>query len=424
MMDEPTPHDIAQEHELHQLIVASLDRFPEQMKREPELNVLAWAHELRIHDSGRRDYADGYADLLTVDELGLTWIIEVKLATSAELNARVWEQLIRYRDGLKSMEWKAIHQYLDRFLGGEGTVKPISTRFKGQPSLSHVIGAWQSLLHRELISANEIVASIAQALNHGTAGLAVIADGYVSSIVEGATGLLHDGPVAYLTAMPSDAGLLYTARYVRRSPNSNEFVPREPIESALFDRYAAQKTAKLTTADFAERLNPCVVPLWEEVVKPSLLRLGWDGTPYKAERKGITICLPCRGGTAPLVRFAYSDTDSSHIPREFKLPGTYGLRVDLAARHLTRSGVLTRTEVEDLARRLYALGWRGTGIARDAGIRNLNETEYTKWGYMRYCPSPAEKDFLGRKGEDRALQSFFAEIQQYCGGNTDVPKKT
>jgi len=74
-METPKPTEIAQEHELHQLIVDSLDRLPVEMRGGTEDEVLAWAHELRIHDSGRREHADGYADILTLDEKCRTWIV-------------------------------------------------------------------------------------------------------------------------------------------------------------------------------------------------------------------------------------------------------------------------------------------------------------------------------------------------------------
>ena len=413
-MNTRTTTDIAQEHELHQLIVDSLDRLPSEMRGGTEDEALAWAHELRIHDSGRRNDADGYADILTLDEQGRTWIIEVKLATSAELNADVWKQLIRYRNGLKAMPWSAIHNYIDRFLDGQGVVKPYSTRFNNQSNLSQIIATWQSIIHRTTLSPDEIVNRIATDLRNGSAGLAVIADGHASSVIDGAKALSHDGPVAYLTALPTDDGLEYMLRFFREGPSMIPTV--EHIECPEFDRYAARRTAKLTTASFAESLNPHVRPLWDNVVEPSLLKLGWDGTPYKAQRKGITISLPCRGAEAPLVRFAYSDTDSSDVPREYKVPGTYGLRVDLPAWHLTRCRTITRPDLEALACRIYALGWRGTGVGQDAGLRSLNATEYEKWGYMRYYPSPTQKDFLGRSGEEEALRALFRELEDFCNG--------
>jgi hypothetical protein len=160
-----------------------------------------------------------------------------------------------------------------------------------------------------------------------------------------------------------------------------------------------------------------VRPLWDNLVHPALLELGWDGAPYKVQRKGITISLSCRGTKIPLVRFAYSDTDSSDIPRKYKISGTYGLRVDLPVWHLTRCPALTRLDVENLTARIYDLGWRGTGAGVEAGSRPLTETEYEKWSYMRYSPSAKEKDFLGRPGEEHALRAFFREIKKFCNGD-------
>ena len=99
-----TVEDVVQEFELHQLLVKNLDCLPKEMRSKPKINFFAWASELRLHDAGK-DGGDGWADLLIADELGKSWIVELKLSTSNELNANVWKQLIRYRDASKRMTW-------------------------------------------------------------------------------------------------------------------------------------------------------------------------------------------------------------------------------------------------------------------------------------------------------------------------------
>lgn len=388
--------EIAQEHELHKRLVNSLDGLPAAVRGGEDLHLLAFAHELRIHDAGREQFADGWADILTVNELGQVWIIEVKLATSAELNAGVWGQLIRYRDSVMKMAWRDIHAYLDRFLEGEGRVLPIASRFAGCHDLEQIIGRWQDMICRRMLPAAEIVNQIASNLREGTAGLAVVADGYNKGVISGGEAIKHGGPLAYLVVKPHVTGLEIVSKWVKAGSGMTAVKDVCAAESGVFARYQKQRLSKVTVDGFGAALHPHVAPLWLDTVEPGLRKLGWNGAPLQAERKGMILNIPLGGKPIPLIRIGYSDTDSSGVAREFKQSTTHGLRVDIAANRLRNSGALTSVQYEELAANLHKIGWRGTG---------------TKCFWMRYCPHSGGKDFLGRPNEKEAIEAFLLVIQ-------------
>jgi hypothetical protein len=91
------------ERELQQRIVDCCDTLPPEIKSAPDDDVFAWSCEHIIEDGGRRGGL-GRADILTVDEGGQVWLLEVKIHGNPELDSGIWERQLRpYRDGLKAM---------------------------------------------------------------------------------------------------------------------------------------------------------------------------------------------------------------------------------------------------------------------------------------------------------------------------------
>lgn len=99
-------------------------RLPCSVSGAPAARTLFWAHELTLHDAGRGG-GNGSADLMTVDETGMVWLIEVKFNFSLESGTQVWHgQLARYRNALMTMSWQEIVRYTHRFLTGFEQTKP------------------------------------------------------------------------------------------------------------------------------------------------------------------------------------------------------------------------------------------------------------------------------------------------------------
>jgi hypothetical protein len=408
-------YDIVQEFELHQLLVQNLECLPAEMRSRPDVAFLAWASELRLHDAGR-DGGDGWADLLIVDELGKSWIIELKLSTSAELNMHVWQQVIRYRDAAMRMKWSDIHNYADRFLDGEGRVKPISDSFNNRRNLVEVIRQWQKIIGRELMPAEEIVQSIASSLKDGSVGLAVIADCYSKSAAEGLHGIQHRGDLAYISVRPN-AGRLETTGccIVTGKGPQNRKVHIDVSES--FSKYHKKPKRKLTLDVFEQEINPAMLGVWREIILPSLFDLGWDGSIARPE-KSMTLEVNCKGQPAAIVKIGFSGADTKGIDRKFKIPGTYGMLVDFVPWYIKCDYArpdISKQDIEAFASKLYKLGWRGSGKARAyAGVTSIPDDIYKIWSYMRYYPSSDVKDFLGRPDDHEKIAAFFEELKAFC----------
>jgi hypothetical protein len=408
--------EVVQEFELHQMLVQNIDCLPAEMRSRPDASFLAWASELRLHDAGKNG-GDGWADLLIVDELGKSWIIEVKLSTNTELNANVWQQLIRYRDSAMQMSWADIHNYADRFLDGMGRVKPISDSFYNKESLVDVVKQWQTMLGRALIPAEDIVRSVAASLKDGSIGLAVIADRRCETVINGADNVQHTGDLAYITVAPVSGQLDLDSKFIRSGKAVSHKAPSE-IVNEVFYKCKNEKKTKLTASILEERLNPVSLASWRKIIRPALLELGWDGSiAYEAE-KGMTLNVICKGEPAAIVRIAFSDADAKDIDRKFKIPGTYGLRIDFTPWYIkgkfSRPDI-SKEDIERFAGKLYALGWRGSGTAKKtAGTASIPDDIYLKWSYMRYYPSGKVKDFLGRDDDPEKIEAFFDEMKSFC----------
>jgi hypothetical protein len=78
------------EADFHQQVINGIDRLPNELKARDNLHIFVWAHEVKLLDAGQGG-GDGLADLLTVDEEGRIWLIEVKLGKNPELRSFVWK---------------------------------------------------------------------------------------------------------------------------------------------------------------------------------------------------------------------------------------------------------------------------------------------------------------------------------------------
>jgi hypothetical protein len=388
------------------------------MKGRPDAEILVWGSELRLHDAGR-NRGDGWADLLTLDETGRCWIIEVKLSTNTELSAGVWDQLIRYRNAAQTMSWPDIQNYADRYLDGEGRVKPASPHFAQQMNLVEVVKRWQEMLGRTLVPAEDLVAAVATSLAQGTVGLAVVADAYRDSVMRGAKGVEHAGALAYIALDPQHGQMKLASKFVQESTAASDRSDGVSVD-AVFYKHNHEKKPNLNPSSLEEGLNPAGLAIWRQIAKPALLDLGWDGSIAYPAQKGMTLNVICRGMPAAIVRLAFSDADGKGIDRRFKAPGTYGLRVDFTPWYIKEKFErpdITKPDVEAFAKRLHVLGWRGSGKTRaTAGVSTVPPELYQKWSYMRYYPSSQIKDFLGRDDDPEKVTAFFREMKVFCRG--------
>lgn len=406
---------VVQEFELHQLVTNHIDLLPQEMRSQNGLHFFVWAHELRIHDAGRKAHTDGYADLLALDERGMAWLVEVKLSTSVELTRTVWRQLLRYRDGLMKMSWDAIHGYLDRFLEGEGKVRP-TIPMHACSDLPGALGLWHGQIGRSLIAPKALASAIAGSLRAGQIGLCVLADAWSDDVVRGAEVLPPNMTLGHIAVQSQPGGIRIVRAWVRKESGSSAEIVTESVDARNFKRYSKMAPRKITAAEFVNELHPLVRPLWETTLAPRLHEMGWDGTTFKPASKGFTIRLRSARGMVPILHVGHSGADSGDVPRMYKHRGTAGFCVNLSAWYLKESGKYSKSEIEGLAGALYMIGWRGTGYARLAGTCVLSQDVFDAWSYMRYKPSPSVVDFLGRAEEKDAGLRFLNTISRFLTG--------
>jgi hypothetical protein len=413
----------ANEQEAHQEFILSQSDFPKELKAQPDIETLVWASELRIHDAGRYG-GDGSADLLTVDECGQAWIVEVKLWGSSELNADIWHQLRRYREGLAAMEWDDIHCYVDRFLLGEGVLHPFC-RFKDCRDLVDVIRCWQERIGRSLHTPEEIRNRIAHALKHRLAGLAVLSDGPLDEVIRGARDLEHRGPVACIRAFPSDHGMQMDVCWHR--------LAEEPLGTSLAIPTAHQKAFEKYRADVQQTCTPQSLPLtictesadlWNNHVAPGFKQMGWDGRDSKNHPRGVVVAFPVAGQRWPMIHAGWSITDAKATRREHKKIGSAGLRLDVDLKFADQllAPDQARAFVEHWGTLLYNAGWRGRMHGKNLGIRPLKDSEYETWTkIMTYKPSETVTDFIGRPDEPGVIANLLKILAGMIQALEDAP---
>jgi hypothetical protein len=404
-----------------QWIINSLDRFPSTLCASPDNALMAWGSEMVIPGAGRKcipgskDRGDtfGRADLMLVDEEGMTWLVEAKVTGTTELDAWIWDrQLKRYRDALANCSWEDLHEYIQRFAGHTGEVKPRYAKFQHCRDLVEMIETWQQHIGRRKMAPEKIRDRIANQLRNGTHGIMVISDLYESSVAASGERFEHDGPLAVVQALPDSGRLDAHVRWYRKPDGVSLNIPVPESRQSYFRRYRADRSAKRTPANLPDLYDDSVRYLWFEHIVPELKALGWQGHHISLQ-KSVVALTPVNGRLSPLVRIGYSDTDAAYVKAHFKQHGAYSMKLDFAAGQCRNKGVASRELMEKWAREYYKVGWRGSGAASRAGEQPLTDEQFRKWSMMRYKPSPGIQEFQGRDEEPDAVHAFFEVTRKF-----------
>lgn len=351
----------ANEADYHQWFINHVDHLLLPDRRVP---ILIIGHELSLF-GGSRNGGSGSADLVAVDMEGRVWLIEAKLASSAEFGT-VWAQLVRYRDSLQAHNrWDVLERQMLKFLAGREICQPASLRFRGHDSLQAVFRDWLASLGEGGRDAAAFSAGVAEQLRTGTLGLAVLADIPPPAIArEAAVHQAHGGPTAWFLAhAPQGEARLETCYF--QGPGLMQFQASAP--TVFYD--TAYPRCRVNT--LAEYLDPVLVPLIEEILYPGLRRLGWNGQDARNNPKSITIALPFVNGMGQLqalrlVDLGWTDADASRVDATQRLPGSYGLKVlfhpyDL---HQGLGESLALERLNGWGPKLHACGWRARSGAQ------------------------------------------------------------
>lgn len=395
----------ANEAEYHQWFIDHIDQLFLPDRSTP---ILVIGHELSLF-GGSRNGGSGSADLLAVDVEGRVWLIEAKVANSAEFGT-VWEQLVRYRDSLQAHNrWDVLERQMLKFLNGREKCQPVSTRYQSCATLRDVLGLWLASLGRTTTDVAAFTAGVAEQLRAGTLGLAVLSDIEHTLIARDAERHPHGGPKAFFVARLQQGQPRAATRHFQE-PGEQAFQASEP-EHFYDTAYPVCRPETL-----AAYLDPSLIPLVEAILYPGLRQLGWDGRDYLNNRKSITVALPFadaagRSCWLRLVDLGWTDADASRVASTQRLPGSYGLKVLFHPFDLHRGlgEDLAMERLNAWAPRLYACGWRGRGVARDIHRVPLTRELFRKFAKeFEYEPSPEIKDFTrGDAAERRDLQRLL-----------------
>jgi len=400
----------ANEADYHQWFINHVDHLPLPDRRVP---ILIIGHELSLF-GGSRNGGSGSADLVAVDMEGRVWLIEAKIASSAEFGT-VWSQLGRYRDSLQAHNrWDVLERQMLKFLAGREICQPASLRFRGHDSLLAVFKDWLASLGERGRDAAAFTDGVAEQLRTGTLGLAVLADIPPPAIArEAAVHHAHGGPTAWFLAHAHQGEARLETCYFQ-GPGIMSFQASEP--TVFYD--TAYPRCRVDT--LAEYLDPMLIPLIEEILYPGLRRLGWNGHDARNNAKSITIALPfmnAMGQLQPLrlVDLGWTDADASRVVATQRLPGSYGLKVlfhpyDL---HQGLGESLALERINGWGPKLHTCGWRARGVARNIHVAPLTREEFRKFAKeFEYEPSPRIKDFTrGDQTEREALLRFLALME-------------
>lgn len=189
----------ANEAEYHQWFINHIHQVNLLNRAVP---ILVIGHELSLF-GGSRSGGSGSADLLAIDGECQVWLIEAKMASSAEFGT-VWAQLARYRDSLQAHNrWDVLERQMLKFLSGREICQPATPRYRGYASLHAVLADWLTGLSGKERHADAFASATAEQLRTGTLGLAVLADIPPPRQVCGvADALSHGGPKAWITSHP------------------------------------------------------------------------------------------------------------------------------------------------------------------------------------------------------------------------------
>lgn len=411
----------ANEADFHQRIIYNADAFPALFRGAPTAHTLFWAHELTLHDAGRGG-GNGSADLLTVDETGMVWLIEVKFNFSLEHGTQVWHgQLARYRKALMTMSWREIVRYTHRFLTGFEQTKPQLTLRTDAVSLEECIAEWLVAVRADTAPGLSIVSKMAERLRSGNFGIMLASDYFNASDLAAAKSFadtVHSGPVAYAVVDPDSTGFHWRVKYFRpgidQSSVTGAFVTSD---------FLPEKMPLITPARLRSLVSPACRNLLDTLVYPRLHELGWNER-HVAKRSAFDALIPVDGSSLPLLVVGTSELDAKALERHTKIDGGQTLKINPRFKAvLNRTGNLAF--VNAYMKRFYELGWRG----------RRRENKHLRWGVtdisaaeiaaseaaMIYYPFENQRDHNGREGDAENLSNFFATFAEMISA---IPEAT
>ncbi|MDG4898168.1 hypothetical protein P9272_32020 [Mesorhizobium sp. WSM4976] len=411
----------ANEADFHQRLIDNSDAFPAVFRGTPAAHTLFWAHELTLHDAGRGG-GNGSADLLTVDETGMVWLIEVKFNFSLESGTQVWHgQLARYRKALMTMSWQEIVRYTHRFLTGFEQTKPQLLLSRDVVSLDECIVEWLVAVQADAVSAVSIVSNMAERLHSGNFGIMLVSDYFNASDLAAAQSFadsVHSGPVAYAVVNPDPTGFHWHVKYLRPE------VDQSSVTGAyVTSDFLPEKMPLVTPGRLRSLVSPACRNLLDDLVYPRLHELGWNER-HVAKRSAFDAIIPVDGKSLPLLVVGTSELDAKALARHTKIDGGQTLKINPRFKAvLNHTGNLAFVNV--YMKRFYELGWRG----------RRRENKHLRWGVtdvsadeiraseaaMIYYPFENQRDHSGREGDAENLSNFFTAFAEMIAS---IPEAT
>ena len=413
----------SRESEYHQRFIQNCDLLPEELKTTHSDHILVWAHEQRLFDAGKGG-GDGSADLVTIDEHGMVWLIEAKVAGNTELGPLIWGQLARYRIALMTMPIAATHRYCRSYLRGHQRSEegerclPHPNIFSNCDSIEEVFEKWHSHIGRAILKPATLCDRLANQLISGHFGVAVLADIYTESVVQAGDEFEHSGPLAYIQAIPAGGKLDMCCRWLKHPATETvQHATERHYDFQRFDDYEKWiRQHKCSPATIAEALCPESRMLWDDILKPGLIELGWDGKTdaQPSVPSSITVPFPIGSNQVTLLGVGWSSADAKQIDRERKIPGSAGLKVDINFYLCREMEFAQQAHFEPWARRFYDLGWRAMGNGKKLGCGTVSPEAYEKWGRaMNYKPGNGRQDFVGADGEAEVMRDFLKLLGEF-----------
>lgn len=413
----------ANEADFHQRIILNPDAFPTLFRGAPTAHTLFWAHELTLHDAGRGG-GNGSADLLTVDETGMVWLIEVKFNFSLESGTQVWHgQLARYRRALMTMSWQDIVRYTHRFLTGFEQTKPQLSLRAGAASLDECIAEWLVSVEAGAVPGALIVSKMAERLRSGNFGVMLLSDYFDASDLGEAKSFAdsgHVGPVAYAVVNPDPTGFHWHVKYFR--PGVDQGLVNGAYVTSDF---VPEKMPLVTPTRLRSLVSPACRNLLDTLVYPRLHSLGWNER-HVAKRSAFDAIIPVDGRSLPLLVVGTSELDAKALERHAKIDGGQTLKINPRLKAvLDQTGNLAF--VNAYMKRFYELGWRG----------RRREDKHLRWGVtdisaeeiraseaaMIYYPTADQRDHNGREGDAENLSKFFAAFEEMIASMPEATTK-
>lgn len=413
----------ANEADFHQRIILNPDAFPILFRGASAAHTLFWAHELTLHDAGRGG-GNGSADLMTVDEMGMVWLIEVKFNFSLESGTQVWlGQLARYRKALMTMSWQEIVRYTHRFLTGFEQTKPQLSLRTEAGSLHEYIGEWLVAVQADAVPRGSIVSKIAERLRSGNFGVMLVSDYFNASDLAGAESFahsVHDGPVAYAVVDPDPTGFHWRVKYFRPGADQGSVT-----DADVTSEFVQEKMPLVTPTRLRSLVSPACRNLLDTVVYPRLHALGWNER-HVAKRSAFDAIIPVGGRPLPLLVVGTSELDAKALERHAKIDGGQTLKINPRFKAvLSQTGNLAFVNTQ--MKRFYELGWRG----------RKRENKHLRWGVtdisaeeiraseaaMIYYPAEDRRDHSGREDDAENLSDFFAAFEEMIASMPEATTK-